>query len=303
MLPAAKRSDVEMEIRSLLQDEVDAQPGGASEENTIAALRKFGSPAAIAARYGATQHLIGPALYPGFLLVLRIVLSVIFGLTLFGMMVAVWAQKAPFAPLSMLTSMFASMLQAAAMVVIVFAIIERVTQARGVDAAGDWNPRSLPAVVNVGRINWSEMVFELAFGTVFIVLLNFYVESLAGYWSNGEWNAFPLFSQEFLAFVPWITALWAWEVLVKVIVMLRGRWEPVTRILDLLSSVMSFTLLSWMLRADQLAAWAPLEPVFKVILAVALVIVAVDFVRNVWNLVTQIRGSAPAPFPAPHQTL
>src|SRR5262245_33242749 len=85
MLPAGKRADVELEIRSLIEEEVDARAGSdsrPSDETVLDVLRSFGHPQEIAARYGAQQYLIGPALYPSFMMVLRVVLAATLALNL-----------------------------------------------------------------------------------------------------------------------------------------------------------------------------------------------------------------------------
>jgi hypothetical protein len=80
-LPKKIRADIEAEIRSILQDMLDerSQKSGKSmdEEMTLEVLRADGSPDKVAATYLGDRYLIGPRLFPTFLLVLRIDLMVV----------------------------------------------------------------------------------------------------------------------------------------------------------------------------------------------------------------------------------
>ena len=90
-LPQSKRADIEKEIRSLLEDMLDdrskTEGREADEEMTLAVLKEMGEPEKVAAGYLPEKYLIGPRLYPLFTLVLRVVLIVMAGVTLFGLVV------------------------------------------------------------------------------------------------------------------------------------------------------------------------------------------------------------------------
>jgi hypothetical protein len=68
MLPERNRADVVKEIRSLLQDALEAEaPGGQpTEAQVLAVLRQFGPPREMAMRYGASQYSDRPAALPDF---------------------------------------------------------------------------------------------------------------------------------------------------------------------------------------------------------------------------------------------
>src|SRR4030042_2382637 len=87
-LPARQRKDTVTEIRSLIQDALDDRSkveGKAPDDEMIAAvLKELGSPEKIVAPYIPEKYLIGPRLYPSFILVLRIALPIIAILTLVG---------------------------------------------------------------------------------------------------------------------------------------------------------------------------------------------------------------------------
>src|SRR5512142_1884314 len=80
-LPAKGRADLEAEIRSLIEDTVEgrSQAEGRPADDAMVAqvLKEFGSPAKMAASYLPPRYLIGPRFYPAFLLVMRILLTLI----------------------------------------------------------------------------------------------------------------------------------------------------------------------------------------------------------------------------------
>ena len=92
-LPRKNREDIQMELRSLLQDSLDEQTADSGLEPSpkIVAelLREFGSPEEIAARYRPEQVLIGAQIFPTYKLVSTIVLAVIAAVHLFGVLYGV----------------------------------------------------------------------------------------------------------------------------------------------------------------------------------------------------------------------
>ena len=79
-LPAKQRTDIETELRSLILDALEGRTGKTvdfSEEDELAVLQEFGRPEEVAQRYAGTpRYLIGPRLYPTYLVVLRILFIV-----------------------------------------------------------------------------------------------------------------------------------------------------------------------------------------------------------------------------------
>src|SRR5512142_3158079 len=84
-LPMRTRTDIENELRSTLQDMLEdrSQKSGrpVDDEMVKDLLREYGPPDKVAATYHSTQYLIGPRLYPFFVMVVS-VLSVVLLVTL-----------------------------------------------------------------------------------------------------------------------------------------------------------------------------------------------------------------------------
>src|SRR5512146_73326 len=132
-LPAKGRADLEAEIRSLIEDTVEgrAQAAGrpVDEELVAEVLKEFGSPARMAASYLPPRYLIGPRFYPTFMLVMRIVLTLIGVVALVRLGVALTAPGVTFENCiatfgQSLANFMTSALVALGNIVFIFAIIE-----------------------------------------------------------------------------------------------------------------------------------------------------------------------------------
>ena len=67
-LPEAQRQDIAEELRETIQSRIDEEAAAhgrdLTEAEQAAILKSIGRPVAVAGRYGSTQYLIGPSLYP-----------------------------------------------------------------------------------------------------------------------------------------------------------------------------------------------------------------------------------------------
>lgn len=302
-LPPNQRADVEREIRSLIEDEVagrldapDAEgaPGPGREAATLAVLQQFGAPEDIAARYYAPRYLIGPAMFPIYRLVLGIVLAVTLFANLLGLAAAAGTQNAASLPdtlIDTLLNLFGSVIQAFGMVTLIFMGLERF----GVGVTSKpqaWNPTSLPPVKDPNRINAVETAAGIGFTTAVLILANFYLNRGTGaLFINGAWQAIPLFSAEFLQYIPWLTAIWIADILVNIVLLIRGRWEPVTRLATMVVSAATGVIFYRMIVGGPIAAWAPVDPAFKVTAAIIFAFSLFEVGKQGWLL---LRNSSPA---------
>jgi hypothetical protein len=292
-LPSKQRTDVEREIRSLIEDEVagrlDAAEGEDSaqadlEATVLAVLEQFGSPKEMAARYQAPRYLISPAMFPIFQIVLSIVLAVTIIASLFGVVVAA-GTGGPAEPfVDTILGLFGSIIQALGTVTLIFVALERL----GVAADGKpeaWNPRSLPPVKDPQRLNIIETVVDIGFTAAILLLAVNYLNSGTGpVFYNNEWQAIPIFTPELLQYLPWLIVLWGADILVNIVLLARGRWEPATRIATMLTSGAAAFILYQILIGGPIAAWPPLEPAFKVTVAIIFAVSLWEVVRQGWQL-------------------
>jgi hypothetical protein len=175
LLPAAQRDDIADELRDVLmnrREEKAAELGRPlTRPEDEALLKDFGNPLAVAARYGRQQYLIGPELYPVYLLVLKIVLAVIAGSALItGVVNAVLAHGEPGpAIVAALGVAWTGSFAAVGSVTVVFAILERTNVRR--KFLDNWNPRDLPRLPprRRRRATWVDHVAGIVVNVVFIL--------------------------------------------------------------------------------------------------------------------------------------
>jgi hypothetical protein len=240
-LPSKSRSDIRQELDSLLTEALERQAEKAGQEPdeamTVALLKEFGSPSEMASSYRGEEYLIGPVLFPTFKMVVSIVLSVVVGIQVIIFAInALWGSM-EMTPLSMgesLAGIVSSAFGSFVIVVIIFALLERMPANR-VPEKETWNPRSLPPVKDPNRIAPVELALGIIFPLLAIILFNRYP-----YWivdmeaPPGGFQFFPVLHQNFLNFVPWLTASWALEIGLRSIVLAQGRWSLVTRVAEFL---------------------------------------------------------------------
>ena len=134
LLPGRLRKDTVTEISSLIQDALDdrskAEGRAPDDEMMATVLKEFGSPEKIVAPYLPEKYLIGPRLYPTFILVLKIALPIIAVL----MLVVTWIGVNPLAGMTTsefitnlvksLANAFSAVIQAFGNIVLIFAILQ-----------------------------------------------------------------------------------------------------------------------------------------------------------------------------------
>jgi hypothetical protein len=178
-LPPNERAEIEAELRSQIQDQLDDRYEGApSEEEVAAVLAEFGDPRQMAVSYSSDKYLVGPALYPFMMMVLRygwlIVPSVMIFLSIFGALTS-----PPENPLlGFIVEPLIAALQAtlifSAVVVLFFAILQH---------SGDkfdkekepFNPMNLPKVDDPASVDRFEGAFGIAFGTIVMLMLLYFL--------------------------------------------------------------------------------------------------------------------------------
>ncbi|HQY92489.1 hypothetical protein [Caldilinea sp.] len=293
-LPVRERGDVEAEIRSLIQDELEARGAdleSLDEQMVLSVLEQFGRPEALAARYHAPRALIGPALYPTFRIVTTVVLLVLTGVWIFGMAVDIGLERRTIGnPAGMLVDLIGGLFQTFGTLVFVFALIETLT--RGKLAAETrqpaWEPRSLPKIEQSARVKVGELVVGIGFSLVAILVLNAYPQWISAIMiKDGQVTSLPLLSENFISFVPWLTLLWSLTIALNAYVLAQGRWRTLTRVLQMALSVFGLAILAWMLMSGPLLAWPALEPVAKLVVAIVFAVTGIDLLVQVYRLAMQ----------------
>ena len=227
-LPKKERAEIEAELRSVLQDQLDDRyDGTASAAEVAAVLAEFGDPRKIAASYNGNQYLVGPSLYPYMMLVLRpvwlIVPTVVVFLHLFGLVISAQAATLQNMLLEPLAAGFQATLVFSAVIVLIFALIQHFG-AQFDEQKAAFNPLELPEVDDPRAVDRVEATFGVAIGTGFTLAL-FYFLYAGGLTLNfnlsnpGDVIPFPTTWMILLIVV--VVA----QVLIQLYVLRHGRWS------------------------------------------------------------------------------
>jgi hypothetical protein len=233
-LPAKGRQDIEREIEATLADRLDDRmPAGttAGIDDAVALLKEMGHPHKTASSYLTHGYLISPAFYPLFLLVCRIALPVlaaalIGALTLSVALGADASVGVLGAALRILGTTVTAVLQAFALLVVIFALLDRADAGRGaatgLDPWAKWDPRQLPRIASVELIKTSDQVAAIIANTVYIVFLAFLPRLIGAGVRSGGLVIVPLtLSPGLTRMLPFLMAVSGVEILVAILLLAR----------------------------------------------------------------------------------
>ena len=145
-LPKKTRDDVVAELREALLSHIEAEQtargGPLTDQELVALLKRYGAPQAVAARYGARDHLIGPQVYPSYRFSVKLVLALVAALTILMAGMAAFTSETPARDVARalgvgLMIAFGNL----TIVTLVFARIERMNDLT--PGADDWDPAAL----------------------------------------------------------------------------------------------------------------------------------------------------------------
>ena len=291
-LPRKLRADIEMELRSLLHDTIEEQTNGdASPKIAAAILQEFGHPKEIAAKYRPEEVLIGAQLFPIYKMVIKITISIVAVLHLLGMGAELWATGSVDFIGSIIDSALSfarSAVVNAGVVTVIFAIIERIPGATveiPEQQPKSWDPFELPPVKDPDRINRGEMIVGIVFGLIFIGWLNVFPNWLGGVeFTGSDAGIYALVTPEFIRLIPWLTASWLMEVVLKTAVVVQGRWHRITRWIELFVEVFGLYVVYLIYSLDSITFVPFFDWVISGILIVVMVIAGLGIVSKLFRL-------------------
>ncbi len=145
-LPVKLRTDVAAEIaedlRSRIDDSEAALGRPMNEDELVRMLRERGHPLVVAGSYMPQQYLIGPAWFPIYRFVLKLVILWV-QLPLFALIIAPLKAVASSSPVSAILQTAASYIQAAIIASVVITIVFAALERQRVKGAPSWDPRKL----------------------------------------------------------------------------------------------------------------------------------------------------------------
>lgn len=324
-LPAKNREDIEKEIRTLVEDMLDDASNAAGrapdEAMVVEVLKKLGSPEKVAASYAPPRYLVGPAYFPVFLLVMKIVATVLLVLSAIGIGIELGTSATD--PISVLTILgkgiggyITSVVSSLGTIAVVFAILQwLVPNPKGSDE--EFDPRKLRLEPDPDRVTQSGQIFAIIGNVILLVFLNLFARgSLFTFLRvNGEFISAPLFTNAFFSYLPWMNLLVVASLTLNVLLLAQGRWTTTLRWVLIGTHIATVVLLAVMLTGPQLigldaaelqrAGWPSqqidnlmrLEPLFdgmfRFALGITIVMQVIELAQTLYKLL-RLRISLPS---------
>lgn len=234
-LPPKERAEIEAELRSQIQDQLEDRFGGAASQEEIAsALAEFGHPYTMAASYSREKYLVGPILYPYMMLVMRyvwvLIPSLVVFLNLFGALIS--------PPVDWLNVLIQTVLTGAqgtlivsALVVLFFALIQH--SYLKINPDDEFKPMDLPEVDDPTHVDRYEAAFGSVFGA-FVILFWLYFLYMGGlalpFIFNNPENVIPVPANWLIL----ITLASAAMIAMNLYALRRGRWGSLPYLIETL---------------------------------------------------------------------
>jgi hypothetical protein len=253
-LPSKGRSDIQAEIRSILEDMLEERSKASGhpvdDELIFEVLKEYGSPQKVAASYAPERYLIGPRLYPVFerLMFAALPITIVLALGLgWAMGVSrVTANDYLGLVVNTLLGILGAVIITLGALVFILAIVERaVPEFRTQAKEKEWNPRSLLKLSPRDHISAANLIAEILFTLVILLLFDFSPQTFKiGYFNNvgqmGWWVCVmcssadtiwetTIFSEAFFRYLPFLNVAWILTIVLDVLLLRRGRWERWTR--------------------------------------------------------------------------
>ena len=280
-LPRNSRVDIEAEISSALQDILDERSKTSGkpvdDELTFEVLKEYGSPEKVAASYMPERSLIGPLLYPVFLKVVRIAFPAIAILAGFGALINASLNVASVENIagvfvSVFVGVATTSISVLGSLVLIFALIEWVMRNEGLHfkdkvrpTQAAWDPHSLTRVFPPNQVRLADTIIEIVGCFAAIIIFNFYLHLIGfGILPGGGWyvgagigTISPLFSEAFLRYIPYLSAVWVLTIVLDAILLRQGTWTTRTRFLSIALKVLGILITASLLFRQSLIGLTP----------------------------------------------
>jgi hypothetical protein len=224
-------------------------------------LKEFGPPEKLAAAYLPQQYLIGPRMFPVFLMVMKIFLVIVVLQILIAAVASISSSSSNL--VDIVTSLWqaipgflATVYSTLMSIILVLAILERVlpqaddeakiaawvkvqnlfsrfiSKTDELPASKHWNPRVLKRIEKENLISPRKLILDIALLFGLLALFNIFPQWISALNHNPEWGwtFVPLLSSSFAAvYLPWLDLLWGLNIGLKAVVLRQGAWSQLTR--------------------------------------------------------------------------
>lgn len=258
-VPRERRPEVEARLRDAIGRDVGARiaDGQAADEAERAVLTRLGDPMRVAAGYsGRDLHLIGPAVYPDYIRLLRLLLVVVVPIVavVVGAVTALSGVDLWQVLTAGIGTAFTVGVQVAFWVTVVFALIDRYGGRTRTDT-GMWDLDDLPEPPSRG-VSLGGTIASVAG----LTLLAWFLIWQPGYQESFDPGgpSIPILDPALDAFwIPFLVTVVLASIVLEIAVYLRGRWTvPLAAVNTVLSLAFAVPVV-WLASTDQL-----LNPVF-----------------------------------------
>lgn len=291
-LTGKNKDDIEKEIRTLIDDMLDTrcQDRYASKDDLTAVFAELGKPSELAARYNdSKRYLIGPALFPIYSSVLKVVLGFVIAATLLSNVLSIISGSFTWTNLG---NIFSEALGFFAIVTIVFAFVE--WKGLSIDAIfsgemdgkmdGIFNGKiNLPPVPEMkARISRSEPIVGLVFLGIFIVVFAFAPQYI-GFWNAEGAEFVSIFDLAVIRSVLWIFLIsFAASAVKEIIKLIEGRYTIRLMLVTIFCNAVNLILVIYIIRNYPI--W---NDNFPAQFMAAAQISGLTILRDNWNLITR----------------
>jgi hypothetical protein len=264
------RKDIENELRSTLEDMLEdrAQKAGRPRDEAmeIELLKEYGAPDKVAATYNPHPYLIGPRMFPFFMTVLKIVLTVL----IIVLLVTTGIRVATLSPMSGpefaraigegLAGIVSAAIAAFGNIVLVFAILERFVPASEfkLDEGEKWDPASLLKEPEPTDVKMWEPILAIVFIFIALSIFNFNPQLIGFYNFDGHtWTVIPVLTDAFFRWLPLMNIAWVAEIVLNGLLLRTGRWDMPTRLLSIGIKIFQIVILYLLFTGASILAITP----------------------------------------------
>lgn len=248
-LSPRNREDILTELRSSLVDTLEDRYGDKpSEDDIVIVLKEFGHPQKVAASYWPEgQYLIGPALFQNFRIAVSITLlvMVIVFAVLIGVMVIFTGEYE--GALDLLGSFFNSAMTALGIIVLIFYFLQTFGY-QPQRKKDEWDPRSLPVIEDTKTIKRSEMLIDVGFSIVLIVLLLVFRNGIPYITTPGT-EVQHVSNPVLYEYLPLVMISLFVGIVIDVILLWRGQWTVGMRILKIAGNIFDIVVIGILVSA------------------------------------------------------
>lgn len=268
-LPLQGRKDIIKEIRSNLLDTLEDHYSPeeiVSESMLEEELRKLGSPQSVVRGYRQADTLIGAQYNTLFRLVVTVLTPIIVtAIILAGVLSFILSGgENPLLTLWELISdafsVAVSFIGTCALVLMLLTrFFPQVNQNKSLDFLDEenknWSINDLPELVKEPeKVTLWEPIVGIFFGIMWILFFTFFFDELAGLWwfVDGQWQMMPIFTQTFIAYIPWIAINIGLDLCLNSLLLYQRRRSLFSRVFEIGIKISELTLSVALLKAGAL---------------------------------------------------